>query len=58
MMGRNWVIIGVIGVFSSWCIYSFYSVVGGGPLVTIMAATGELNITDSSELTGSSPVYQ
>lgn len=34
MMGRNWVIIGVIGVFSSWCIYSFYSVVGGGPLVT------------------------
>ena len=34
MMGRNWVIIGVIGVFSSWCIYSFYSVVGGGLLVT------------------------
>ncbi|EML0949393.1 sodium-dependent transporter [Proteus mirabilis] len=53
MMGRNWVIIGVIGVFSSWCIYSFYSVVGGGTIgYTIMAATGELNITDSSELTG------
>ncbi|MGR6958081.1 sodium-dependent transporter, partial [Klebsiella aerogenes] len=53
MMGRNWVIIGVIGVFSSWCIYSFYSVVGGWTIgYTIMAATGELNITDSSELTG------
>ena len=53
MMGRNWVIIGVIGVFSSWCIYRFYSVVCGWTIgYTIMAATGELNITDSSELTG------
>ncbi|WP_193017360.1 sodium-dependent transporter [Proteus sp. FME41] len=53
MMGRNWVIIGVIGVFSSWCIYSFYSVVGGWTIgYTVMAATGQLNITDSTELTG------
>lgn len=53
MMGRNWVIIGVIGVFSSWCIYSFYSVVGGWTIgYTVMAATGQLNITDSAELTG------
>ena len=53
MMGRNWVIIGVIGVFSSWCIYSFYSVVGGWTIgYTVMAATGQLNITDSAALTG------
>ena len=56
MMGRNWVIIGVIGVFSSWCIYSFYSVVGGWTIgYTVIAATGQLNITDSAELTGILP---
>ena len=43
----------VIGVFSSRCIYSFYSVVGGWTIgYTVMAAAGELNITDSSQLTG------
>lgn len=51
LLSKHWGWVGVIGVFSSWCIYSFYSVIGGWTIgYTIMAATGELNITDSAQL--------
>ncbi|MBD2811700.1 sodium-dependent transporter [Xenorhabdus sp. Vera] len=52
LLGKNWGFIGFIGIFSSWCIYSFYSVVGGWTIGYVsMAAVGKLNITDSNQLT-------
>ncbi len=52
LLGKHWGIVGLIGIFSSWCIYSFYSVVGGWTIGYVaMAAAGELNITDSNQLT-------
>ncbi|MEX0446416.1 sodium-dependent transporter [Xenorhabdus sp. SGI246] len=52
LLGKHWGWVGFIGIFSSWCIYSFYSVVGGWTIgYTVMAGTGKLNITDSSQLT-------
>ncbi|WP_323840468.1 sodium-dependent transporter [Photorhabdus africana] len=51
-LGKHWGWVGFIGIFSSWCIYSFYSVVGGWTIgYTVMASTGKLNITDISQLT-------
>ncbi|WP_258087302.1 sodium-dependent transporter [Xenorhabdus bovienii] len=51
-LGKYWGWVGIIGIFSSWCIYSFYSVVGGWTIgYTVMASTGQLNITDVSQLT-------
>ncbi|KMJ44632.1 sodium-dependent transporter [Xenorhabdus khoisanae] len=50
-LGKHWGWVGFIGIFSSWCIYSFYSVVGGWTIgYTVMASTGQLNITDISQL--------
>ncbi|OKP03468.1 sodium-dependent transporter [Xenorhabdus eapokensis] len=52
LLGKHWGWVGFIGIFSSWCIYSFYSVVGGWTIgYAVMASTGELNITDISQLT-------
>ncbi|MDX7990084.1 sodium-dependent transporter [Xenorhabdus littoralis] len=52
LLGKHWGIVGFIGIFSSWCIYSFYSVVGGWTIGYVtMAAAGELNVTDSNQLT-------
>ncbi|MDC9623457.1 sodium-dependent transporter [Xenorhabdus sp. XENO-7] len=52
LLGKHWGWVGFIGIFSSWCIYSFYSVVGGWTIgYTVMASTGKLNITDISQLT-------
>ncbi|OTA16828.1 transporter [Xenorhabdus vietnamensis] len=52
LLGKHWGWVGFTGIFSSWCIYSFYSVVGGWTIgYTVMASTGELNITDISQLT-------
>ncbi|TBL97787.1 sodium-dependent transporter [Hafnia alvei] len=51
LAGRHWGWVGVLGVTCSWCIFSFYSVVGGWTVgYTFMAAAGKLNITDSSQL--------
>ncbi|QGH62047.1 sodium-dependent transporter [Serratia proteamaculans] len=50
--GRGWGWVGIVGIFSAWCIYSFYSVVGGWTLgYTVMAAKGDLHITDATQLT-------
>ncbi|UCQ57455.1 sodium-dependent transporter [Edwardsiella piscicida] len=51
MCGRRWGWVGILGIVTSGCIYSFYSVVGGWTVgYTLLAGAGRLQSGDASAL--------
>lgn len=49
--GRHMAWAGVLGIFCAWCIYGFYSVVGGWTVgYTLMALSGQLDTEDTQSL--------
>ncbi|MGL5036853.1 MAG: sodium-dependent transporter, partial [Aeromonas sp.] len=52
LVGPNWRWMGYMGILCGFCIYSFYSVVGGWTVgYAALAVTGKLNLHNSGELT-------